>query len=643
MARRNLRQRASLKTSLRQSIIAVTTAVSCAVVLLLVVFNLFKDEKGHASGTAMLYKSATVIQETTNVLRGARNQVVIGLRIDMAGSGNPVKVASLTFNAEGTSQPVEQNICNARLWFTGGDAAFNVTTQVGSTIKLIDSKDFSFQVNKEMQSGANYFWLTYDVHPDAQSNPASIDAVCREIRIGAISYRPFVPAPDGKRLIEANVPYFSMGNLVVNKADSWNSRRDGSGVAPRQLSAQHNSYFIQSGHVMVSSNGGNFHTLVIENGGDLKITSPLRLNTVYVACGGKVQQDATITDYYCFNDFILEGGATYIHNNTGMFPGHSCHFDPASTVQFMQYSKMTFERESPVTWGNVLFTSETNNEVNLEYFRDVKGSFELKSNSRKLSCAVRSPGSYAIEGSMILNGATFLGFLGKSSESVQVKIGRDLKVSNGTFTTGSQTQFNLMVCGDIEINEGSMWLGFPNATVFLSGNGTTRWSRSSGSDATIGNVKVESGHQLHIVKGDFAEIAPRCTFNVMPGGSFFCGTSSLTGEGTFELADHATIGIGHAEGLYSSGDKGNIRTAHRNFSSGATYCYYASVSPQETGVFETKPLHNTVRRLILDKSKKTQTLTLSQPLTIEDQFRIAKGDIRTGVHELKVPRMEVSR
>jgi hypothetical protein len=643
MSRKSLLQKNKVKTTLRQTMVATAAAVSGLVVILLVIFNLFEEEEGRAAENNMIYKSATVIQDTTNVLRGARNQMVIGVRLDFAGNRNPAKVGALVFSAVGTAVPISRNVSNARLWYTAESSDFQAINQVGSTVKLVDSKDFTIQVNREVKPGANYFWLTFDIDAQATTSPGAIDAACREIRIGAISYRPDIPSPAGKRFVEANIPYYSMGNFAINKLNSWNSKRDGSGIAPRQLNETRNSYFIQSGHVMISSNGGNLQTLVVENGGELKITSPLRLNTVYVACGGKMEQEAEVSDYYCFNNFILEGGAQYIHNNTGLFPGLNCRFSPASTVQFIRIGEKTLMRESLINWGCVTITPEEMKEVSLDPFTNVFGSLQIKSATRKLICTSSLPGTSRISGDLVLDGVSFLGSQGRNKNNLSLHIGGNLLLTNSTFTTGVFGNYDLFIKGNVSLQDASIWLGSNNTTCHFSGMGTTRWSQNTGSDAILGNTIIEPLHELRVESEAFAELAPRCTFVVEAGADFYCGKSILTGDGTFILEDLATLGIGNTEGLHSEAFRGNIQTAGRIYNSGATYVFNGAGTYQQTGIFETAPAKNTVRSLIIEKERKSQVLTLSQDISIEDQFHIARGDIRTGNFELRVPQMQVRR
>ena len=331
-----IRQQIKQKTSLKMALVAASASIAGLVVLLIVVFNMTQNEEGHAAQSAMTFKTAETFQETSSILRGSSNQKVIKVVVETVGNGKSVKMASMKFSAKGTSLPVEQNIENARLWFTGNDPNFIPSQQIGLTISKLTDRPFEIITNQDLLSGKNYFWLTVDVKPEANYSNAAVDATCEDFRIGAISYQPLISDPLGKRFIEANIPYYSTGNFSVNNVNAWNSRRDGKGVPPKQLHASRNSYFIQAGHHMISSTGTSLQTLIVERGGDLRITAPLRLNSMSVAYGGVLENDMQESGLHCFNYFNMDNGSSYIHNTTGDFPGATCSFEPKSNQTFFQ-------------------------------------------------------------------------------------------------------------------------------------------------------------------------------------------------------------------------------------------------------------------------------------------------------------------
>lgn len=644
MARKNLRQQTALKTKLRLTFIATMTAITGLVVLLIVVFNMTQKEEGRAS-TMMSFKQATAIQDTTGVLRGSIHQKVIGVVVEASGKGTPIKVNSFTFSAKGTSLPVEQNIENARLWYTGNDPEFSVQQTVGATIQMITEKPFVFAATQTLLPGKNFFWLTFDVHAEAATALGIVDAECKEIRIGAISYLPTVGDPIGKRFVQTNIPYYSMGNFSLSKVNSWNSKRDGSGVPPRQMNESRNSYFIQAGHRMISSTGSNLQTLVVEKGGELRITSPLRLNAMHVAFGGVVQMDTSINDFYSFNEFYMANGAMYIHNNTGWFPGLNNTLSPKSTQLFFKYGPNTFRPE--IKYGNVVLDAvEVTTEDLGGKIETIQGDFEIRKTGKESNAVYFSgENSFCIHGNFVQTGGRFLGGY---NGNLTCRVNEDFILKGGEFNdvkSGNSKQkatLKMYVSGDVILLNG-IFLSDLSATseFILSGAGTSRWIQKPLCKVALGNVTIAQKHALQIKGSTFGEISKRRIFQVSEGAEFFCEQVVIKGEGEFVLENNAMLGIGHAQGIYSVGNKGNIQTAKRSFSSGATYYYYTNSQPQETGVFQTVPNQQAIAKLVVNKTSTSQVLNLSQNLAIENPCLVTLGDIRSNGFELKV-REEIS-
>lgn len=637
MAKKNLRQQSALKTSIRLTIVAAVAAASGLVILLLVIFNLTKEEEGRAQ-SSMTFKQAIAIQDTNRILRGSINQQIIGLVIETNGKGTPLKINSFTFSAKGTSMPVENNVENARLWYTGNDPEFSLQQTVGTTILNVSEKPFVFSASLALLPGKNYFWLTMDVKAEAATGPGTIDAQCNEIRIGAIAYLPLITDPIGKRFIQANIPYFSMGNMSLAKVNSWNSKRDGSGVAPRQMNESRNSYFIQAGHRMISSTGANLQTLVVEKGGELKITAPLRLNTMMVAGGGVLQMDTSILEYYSFYEFHMDNSAMYIHNNTGLIPGMNCYFEPGSSQVFFKYGPSTFRKE--ISFGNLSIDADEAEAADVgSKIEKIKGDFEIrKTGKSKVGISFSGNSNLDIGGSFIITGGIFSG---ANKGVLMCSVNDDFIVKGGQFMDTDNAKSNgsmkLRINGDVILLSGSLSAAISsNSEVIMEGNGISRWIQKPTCSVTLGNLTLTKKRNL-IIKGDqFGEIAANRTFNVTDGAELMCEQVVVSGKGAFNLGDNSLLGIGHVEGIYSKGNMGNIQTANRKFHSGATYYYYTSSQPQQTGVFTTYPKENAVYRLVVNKAHSSQVLNLSQNLSVDDQCKVNLGDLRFNGFELKL-------
>jgi hypothetical protein len=632
--RNNLRQRSALRTTLKLTLVAAVVAASGLVVLLIIVFNLAKQEDGKAQ-TAMTYRSAICIQDTSRLLRGSINQKIIGVVVETSGKGRPVKLGSMTFSARGTSSPISRNVENARLWYTSGSPEFNLSNQVGNTVLNVSEKDFVIPCQMELLPGKNYFWLTMDVKPEADANSAAVDAACHELRIGAISFKPMVADPAGKRFLEANIPFFSMGNLALGKVASWNSKRDGTGLTPRSLHDTRNSYFIQSGHRMISSSGSNLQTLVIEKGGELKIISPLKLNTMNVACGGVLQNDFENNEYMAFNYFNLSNGSLYIHNNKGLLPGYNCSFEPASSVTYFDYSAGSFRPD--ITYGHLIIDAANTNAPDLSgRITSIAGDFELR-RAGSASLHFSDKQNLQIGGNLVLAGGSLIG---STSGNWTCSVGKDFIIKGGSFCDASSEKASTMleITGDILLLNGNLKLNQSSKSrLQITGNDESRWIQRNTCMVSLGNVEVMSGKVLSLKGNSFGELSQGATLTVSEGASLMCGQTVVSGPGTFILEEKGSIGIGHPDGIWSQGAKGNVQTGKRVFNSGAIYLYYTGSQPQQTGIFSTTPIENQIYRLVVNKDFPTQAVMLSQNLNISDQCRISLGDVRENGFRLTLP------
>jgi len=148
----------------------------------------------------MNYLSSTTFQNTTKVAPGKLNQQVIGIAIVTSGAGNPAAITSFVVNANGSSMPVDANIENARMYYTGTSGQFAPVSLFGTTIGFLSSDDFQIDGTQTLASGTNYFWLTFDTKASANIGDV-IDAECVSIVIGGEVVYPDPYAPAGNRLI----------------------------------------------------------------------------------------------------------------------------------------------------------------------------------------------------------------------------------------------------------------------------------------------------------------------------------------------------------------------------------------------------------------------------------------------------------
>lgn len=167
------------------------------------------------------YADAMVNQGTTaKVITGTSNQQIIRLGVKTAASGDSAYVSSITFNSAGIND--KANISNARVWYTGTNAAFATTTQFGNTYPVAQGTgalgDFTITGAQVIApNDTSYFWLSYDINTSGvpfDSVDASVVSVVYDNNIQ------FLPTGSdaGSRSIKGAycVPVLSSGYTISN-------------------------------------------------------------------------------------------------------------------------------------------------------------------------------------------------------------------------------------------------------------------------------------------------------------------------------------------------------------------------------------------------------------------------------------------
>lgn len=199
------------------------------------------------------------------------------------------------------------------------------------------------------------------------------------------------------------------------------------------------------------------------------------------------------------------------------------------------------------------------------------------------------------------------------------------------------TSFQLMIERDAMLLGGVFKSDHnPNSQIRFSGKYQSRWIQKQECDVQLGDVQIDGGHSLVIKGSKMGSISKGRNLTVREGGELYCDQSVLTGEGGFVLDARSTLGIGHPDGIFSKGSKGNVQTERRSFHSEATYLYYTASHPQQTGVFTTQPRNNVVRRLLVNKAAPSHVLQLSQNIFVEEQCKVNLGDLRQNGFELRL-------
>ena len=193
--------------------------------------DLFIDNVAITPIQAMAYVSSTTTQNTASVAPGTTNQQVVAVTVNMLGTLSPLSITSLTFNTNGTTSAAD--ISNATLWYSGTNSTFSATGQFGSVVAAPNGS-FNFTGTQQLSSGANYFWLTYDL-PTGATMGNVVDAECNSITIGS-AYTPTIQAPSGSRLI------------AIDYCDPAPTSVDGSGITNVTFGTVNNTTGAETGN-----------------------------------------------------------------------------------------------------------------------------------------------------------------------------------------------------------------------------------------------------------------------------------------------------------------------------------------------------------------------------------------------------------
>ncbi|HLO80999.1 MAG TPA: T9SS type A sorting domain-containing protein [Chitinophagaceae bacterium] len=211
--------------------------------------------------------------------------------------------------------------------------------------------------------------------------------------------------------------------------------------------------------------------------------------------------------------------------------------------------------------------------------------------------------------------------------------------------SGSGTS-NLLIRGDLVIDPGVSVTSTLTSDIVLNGSllmngklnlhpvtaGTTgRSFVFAGRDVSFqgsGTLSMNAFFRnLLVAKNASLTLETPCLLNYTPNtflcqGTLHCGAFAVSGPGSFLLSDSATFISGADSGIWSTADKGNIRTAFRIFSPQANY-QYAGTSSQVTG----DGIPDTVASLAVNNSA---SLLLSKPVVIKDSLSLLNGVLISG-------------
>ncbi|MDZ4756736.1 MAG: PKD domain-containing protein [Bacteroidota bacterium] len=163
--------------------------------------------------SAQTYKSSDVAQiNFDEVTQGSTDNQILRIVVENnpGGTLSPLTIGNFNFSTLGTSNPAE--LSKAKLYYTGNNANFGITNQVGSAVSS-PSGSFAINANQNLKQGQNYFWLVYDISSGALLGN-TIDARCYSIEINSIKRIPANVNPGGNRRVGYCVSRGNQTNFI---------------------------------------------------------------------------------------------------------------------------------------------------------------------------------------------------------------------------------------------------------------------------------------------------------------------------------------------------------------------------------------------------------------------------------------------
>ncbi len=144
---------------------------------------------------------------------GSTDQPILAVLVKTENT-QAINATKLTFNTEGTTDI--NHLSKAKVYYTAKSSTF-ATTNLLATVT--PAAEFSVDIDQELVEGDNYFWLTYDIDPRAQTGEI-LDAGCSQVTVGGSNYTPATVNPDGNSSVE-NIIKSDVGSVEKTIYGTW--------------------------------------------------------------------------------------------------------------------------------------------------------------------------------------------------------------------------------------------------------------------------------------------------------------------------------------------------------------------------------------------------------------------------------------
>lgn len=149
----------------------------------------------------MTYTSCTNTQASTADINlcSLVDHEILRLQVVTAGANSPLSVTRVTVRTNGSTDPLD-DIDNIKVYYTGTSTTFATTNLFGSAAPAAINTNIQVTGSQVLESGTNYFWITYALKPTATAGNR-VDAQGTRVLVAGTDRTPSQTNPTGNRTI----------------------------------------------------------------------------------------------------------------------------------------------------------------------------------------------------------------------------------------------------------------------------------------------------------------------------------------------------------------------------------------------------------------------------------------------------------
>lgn len=160
----------------------------------------------------MVFESTeTIVYSDEAICKGVLAEAIVGVRITTSGSRNALELQNLNIDTKET-----QNVSNIKIFYTERSEKFNRDNLVAT--QAISGAIESVDLSQSLAMGDNYFWIAYDVSPNAV-NEDIVKAECNTIKVSSVSHNNTMLNHAGRAIGSSMAMSHIINNTVVVDGD----------------------------------------------------------------------------------------------------------------------------------------------------------------------------------------------------------------------------------------------------------------------------------------------------------------------------------------------------------------------------------------------------------------------------------------